>query len=101
MLHNITGLSTALQTTGSLTRTLTLNYTSTRMAAAPSDRFPPPSLRQAAEEVANLLKTRQETVAVAETAAGGLISSSLLSTPGASKIYKGGLTVRPGYYLLM
>ncbi|KAK4692834.1 hypothetical protein P7C71_g4445, partial [Lecanoromycetidae sp. Uapishka_2] len=55
--------------------------------------FPPPSLRSVASEVSNLLKERSETVCVAETAAGGLISASLLSTPGASKIYKGGLTL--------
>lgn len=57
--------------------------------------FPPPELRQITEEVAKLLRDRGETVAVAETAAGGLISSCILSTPGASKIYKGGLTVCP------
>lgn len=74
----------------------TRRLTPIRMASTQPDSFPPPTLRQAAEEVANLLKARQETVAVAETAAGGLISSALLSTPGASKIYKGGLTVRPG-----
>jgi PncC family amidohydrolase len=43
--------------------------------------------------VTSLLKSRGETVSIAETAAGGLISSSILSTPGASKIYKGGLTL--------
>jgi Competence-damaged protein len=56
--------------------------------------FPPPELKRAAEEVAALLRAKGETIAVAETAAGGLISASLLSTPGASKFYKGGLTVR-------
>jgi len=45
------------------------------------------------EEVATLLKQRNETVSVAETAAGGIISASILSTPGASGIYKGGLTL--------
>ena len=59
--------------------------------------FPPPELQQAAEEVAKLLRDRKETVSVAETAAGGLISAALLSTPGASKIYKGGLTVSRGF----
>ena len=56
--------------------------------------FPPPQLRQLAQEVSTLLKERNETVAVAETAAGGLVSASLLAMPGASKYYKGGLTVR-------
>jgi len=45
------------------------------------------------QDVANLLKEKEETVAVAETAAGGLISASLLATPGASKFYRGGLTL--------
>lgn len=58
-----------------------------------STHFPPPSLRPILEEVTNLLKTRNQKIAVAETAAGGLISSSILSTPGASGIYAGGLTL--------
>ncbi|KAF2772586.1 putative competence/damage-inducible CinA family protein [Teratosphaeria nubilosa] len=55
--------------------------------------FPPAEIRSILHEVTTLLKDRKETVSVAETAAGGLISSSLLSTPGASGIYKGGLTL--------
>lgn len=55
--------------------------------------FPPSALRPILEEVTALLKSRGETISVAETAAGGLISSSLLSGPGASKIYQGGLTL--------
>ncbi|KAL9073877.1 MAG: hypothetical protein Q9161_002709 [Pseudevernia consocians] len=55
--------------------------------------FPPPALREIASQVSTLLREHSETVCVAETAAGGLISASLLSTPGASKIYKGGLTL--------
>ncbi|KEF61969.1 uncharacterized protein A1O9_03541 [Exophiala aquamarina CBS 119918] len=55
--------------------------------------FPPPALREAAEEVAAILRERKETISVAETAAGGLVSAALLATPGASKIYKGGLTL--------
>ncbi|KAK4941851.1 hypothetical protein LTR10_018327 [Elasticomyces elasticus] len=55
--------------------------------------FPPPALKQAAEDVASLLRERKETISVAETAAGGLVSAALLSTPGASRIYKGGLTL--------
>ncbi|KZM18347.1 uncharacterized protein EKO05_0000331 [Ascochyta rabiei] len=55
--------------------------------------FPPPELREILKEVATLLKDRKETVSVAETAAGGLISASLLSFPGASGFYKGGLTL--------
>ncbi|KAK7745179.1 hypothetical protein SLS62_009892 [Diatrype stigma] len=55
--------------------------------------FLPANLRALAREVVGLLASRNETVSVAETAAGGLVSASLLATPGASKIYKGGLTL--------
>ncbi len=58
-----------------------------------SSSFPPPDLAAAAEEVATLLRERKETISVAETAAGGLVSAALLATPGASRIYKGGLTL--------
>ena len=43
-----------------------------------------------AEEIARALKARGETVAVAETSAGGLISAALLAVPGASKYFLGG-----------
>lgn len=43
-----------------------------------------------AERVASLLKARKETVAVAESSAGGLISAALLAVPGASAYYVGG-----------
>jgi len=56
-------------------------------------RFPPEPLKAIVEEVASLLKARKETISVAETAAGGLISAAILSTPGASGIFKGGLTL--------
>jgi PncC family amidohydrolase len=38
-----------------------------------------------------LLKLRGETVAVAESSAGGIISASLLALPGASAYFRGGL----------
>lgn len=57
------------------------------------DTFPPPSLRRPLATVASLLKERKQTISVAETAAGGLISAALLSVPGASAYYKGGLTL--------
>ncbi|CAD0086741.1 unnamed protein product [Aureobasidium vineae] len=66
------------------------------MSSSSSDasaHFPPPSLRNILNEVTSLLHERNQTIAIAETAAGGLLSSSILSTPGASKIYKGGLTL--------
>ena len=43
-----------------------------------------------AEEIATLLTTRSEKVAVAESSAGGLISAALLHIPGASRYYAGG-----------
>ncbi|KAK7178366.1 hypothetical protein PSPO01_15588 [Paraphaeosphaeria sporulosa] len=55
--------------------------------------FLPPELHEIGQEVASLLKERKETISVAETAAGGLISAALLSVPGASAIYRGGLTL--------
>ncbi|KAF2244739.1 competence/damage-inducible protein-like protein cinA [Trematosphaeria pertusa] len=58
-----------------------------------SSSFPPDEVREIVQEVAALLKERKETISVAETAAGGLISAALLSYPGASGYYKGGLTL--------
>jgi PncC family amidohydrolase len=43
-----------------------------------------------ASSVAALLKTTGQTVAVAESSAGGLISATLLAVPGASAYYRGG-----------
>lgn len=43
-----------------------------------------------AERAAVLLKARKETIAVAESSAGGLISAALLAVPGASAYYVGG-----------
>ena len=43
-----------------------------------------------AESAARKLRERNETIAVAETSCGGLISASLLSIPGASAYYVGG-----------
>lgn len=52
-----------------------------------------PVLVGLAARAAELLKQRGETIAVCESAAGGLISSSLLSVPGASAYYLGGTVV--------
>ena len=46
-----------------------------------------------AEKVAALLKERHETVAVAESSAGGLLSAALLAVPGASAYFLGGAVV--------
>jgi len=40
-----------------------------------------------------LLKDRGQTVAVAESAAGGLISAALVAVPGASAYYLGGSVI--------
>lgn len=44
-------------------------------------------------EITRLLLERQETVAVAESSSGGLISASLLAVAGASGYYRGGSVV--------
>ena len=56
-----------------------------------------------AERIAARLKERKETVAVAESSAGGLISAALLSVSGASAYYLGGgvIYTRPARDLLM
>ena len=46
-----------------------------------------------AERVAVLLKSRNETVAVAESSAGGLITAALLAVPGASAYCLGGAVI--------
>jgi PncC family amidohydrolase len=46
-----------------------------------------------AEQVAAQLVARKETVAVAESSTGGLISASLLAVPGASAYFLGGAVV--------
>lgn len=43
-----------------------------------------------AEKVAASLIARKETIAVAESSTGGLISAALLAVPGASAYYRGG-----------
>ncbi|MFC3226479.1 CinA family protein [Marinibaculum pumilum] len=47
-------------------------------------------LLPAASRIAEILKAREQTLAVSESAAGGLISAALLAVPGASAFYLGG-----------
>jgi PncC family amidohydrolase len=56
----------------------------------------PPVLSEPARDIATLLVERGEQVAVAESSAGGLISASLLSVPGASAYYLGGSVIYTG-----
>ena len=46
-----------------------------------------------AERVSDLLRKRKETVAVAESSAGGLITAALLAVPGASEYCLGGTVI--------
>jgi PncC family amidohydrolase len=55
-----------------------------------------PSLVPLAEAVAHRLRTRGQTVAVAESSSGGLISAALLAVPGASAYFLGGAVVYTG-----
>jgi nicotinamide-nucleotide amidase len=48
---------------------------------------------QPAARVAAMLRRRSETLAVAESSAGGLVSAALLSVPGASAYFLGGAVV--------
>lgn len=57
------------------------------------ERSPMPDLNALAERVAERLIARGETLAIAESSAGGLISAALLAVPGASKFYVGGAVV--------
>jgi len=51
------------------------------------------SLLKMGSPVGELLKQRGQTVAVSESAAGGIVSAALLSVPGASGYYLGGASV--------
>lgn len=51
------------------------------------------SLLPLADRIGARLKERRETIAVAESSTGGLISAALLSVPGASAYFLGGAVV--------
>jgi len=50
-------------------------------------------LSEKAVEAGTILKQRGETVSVAESSTGGLVSAALLSLPGASVYFRGGTVV--------
>ncbi|GAC1484344.1 MAG: CinA family protein [Acetobacteraceae bacterium] len=49
-----------------------------------------------ATAIAELLKARGQTIAVAESSAGGLVSAALLAVPGASAYFMGGAIIYTG-----
>ena len=53
-------------------------------------------LSDLANEVGQLLRERGQTVSVAESSAGGLISAALLAVPGASAYFRGGAVAYTG-----
>src|SRR5438552_12883645 len=54
------------------------------------------SLSALGSAVGHLLKERRQTLAVAESAAGGLINAALVAVPGASACYLGGGVIYTG-----
>lgn len=59
-------------------------------ASTSTSTFPPEAIRHVVAEIAEILKRRNETISTSEAACGGLISSYLVSVPGASQYYTGG-----------
>src|SRR5690242_5313429 len=55
-----------------------------------------PTLSPLADAIAERLKAAKQTVAVAESSSGGLISAALLAVPGASAYFLGGAVVYTG-----
>ncbi len=53
----------------------------------------PPGLSALGAAVGELLRQRRETLAVAESSAGGLINAALVAVPGASAFYLGGAVI--------
>src|SRR5215467_11896777 len=55
------------------------------------------AMAELAAKVAARLKERRQTIAIAESSTGGLISASLLAVPGASAYFLGGAVVYTRY----
>ena len=56
----------------------------------------PDSLTALGAAVGELLKQRRETLAIAESSAGGIINAALVAVPGASAYYLGGCIIYTG-----
>lgn len=52
--------------------------------------FPPPEITDIVQEIASILRSKKQTLAISEAACGGLISAYIVSVPGASDFYIGG-----------
>ncbi len=59
----------------------------------PTRLFPPSDIIPIVTKIATILTKRNETISTSEAACGGLISSYLISVPGASNYYHGGTLV--------
>ncbi|SCU98548.1 LADA_0H13806g1_1 [Lachancea dasiensis] len=55
--------------------------------------FPPSEATRVVQRISEILVSRNETIAVSEAACGGLLSSYLVSVPGASQWFHGGTMV--------
>lgn len=55
--------------------------------------FPPEDIKQLVTKISTLLTSKNQTLAISEAACGGLISSYLVSVPGALAFYIGGKLV--------
>ncbi|KAI5953391.1 hypothetical protein KGF54_002763 [Candida jiufengensis] len=52
--------------------------------------FPPEDVTIIVQKIAEILRSKNQTLAISEAACGGLISSYIVSEPGASQFYIGG-----------
>lgn len=55
--------------------------------------FPPSEIKALVEDIAQILRSKNQTLAISEAACGGLLSAYLISVPGASDFYIGGKLV--------
>lgn len=53
----------------------------------------PPALAEPASAIAYRLKARGETLAIAESSAGGLVAAALVAVAGASAYFRGGVVI--------